>query len=251
MAAGTASLRVLVPALLAVPACGGGDLVLPTGGPPGSMPDADASSIAADPGSIPAGGGSASISVTVRDAEGAPVAGAGVTLDATGQGNTLIQPSGPTGANGVAAGTLQSATPGAKVVSATVNQAVRLRETVTVMVTASGGVERLAYRVPPPGRVKAGENFRVEVALVDAAGDVVPLNGIVVYLGLFEDGRATPTNKHLRGERFEDTEAGVAALDLAVGKPGRYRLRALTDELPELGPHGPEPYLFSEVFEVD
>jgi hypothetical protein len=37
---------------------------------------------------------------------------------------------------------------------------------------------------------------------------------------------------------------------VSVDKKGRYRLRALTDDLPELGPHGPEPYLFSRVFEV-
>ena len=28
------------------------------------------------------------------------------------------------------------------------------------------------------------------------------------------------------------------------------RLRALTDDLPELGPHGPEPYLYSDFFEI-
>jgi hypothetical protein len=43
----------------------------------------------------------------------------------------------------------------------------------------------------------------------------------------------------------------VAAFDLGVDRAGRYRLRALTDDLPELGPHGPQPYLFSEVFEIE
>jgi hypothetical protein len=91
----------------------------------------------------------------------------------------------------------------------------------------------------------------VEVALVDAAGDVVPLSGIVIYLGLFPDGKDAPANRHLRGERFEGTEAGIAVFDVAVEKKGRYRLRALTDDLLELGPHGPEPHLFSDLFEVE
>jgi hypothetical protein len=35
-----------------------------------------------------------------------------------------------------------------------------------------------------------------------------------------------------------------------VNRSGTYRFRALSDELPFLGPHGPEPYLFSETFQV-
>jgi hypothetical protein len=53
------------------------------------------------------------------------------------------------------------------------------------------------------------------------------------------------------GNRFRDTSNGVAVFDdLAVTKKGRYRLRALSDQLPELGPHGPEPFLFSIPFDV-
>jgi hypothetical protein len=91
----------------------------------------------------------------------------------------------------------------------------------------------------------------VEVALVDAAGDPVPLSGILIYVALIREGHDTPSNGFLRGGRFQSTEDGVAAYDLAVLREGRYRLRALTDDLPDFGPGGPEPYLFSGVFEVD
>jgi hypothetical protein len=111
-------------------------------------------------------------------------------------------------------------------------------------------VDRLVYRTPPRD-VEVGERFRVEVALVDARGDVVPLSEIFIYLGLFREGQDNPTNDLLSGERFENTDGGIAVFDLSVEQPGRYRLRALTDDLPELGPHGPQPYLFSEVFEVE
>src|SRR5262249_40872973 len=61
------------------------------------------STVIAAPTSVAADGTSSStITVTVRDASGNPVAGAIVTLAATGSGNTLVQPSGPTGAGGVA-----------------------------------------------------------------------------------------------------------------------------------------------------
>jgi hypothetical protein len=325
------------------------------GRPPG--PSADASSLSASPSSIQAGSGSSTVTVTVRDENGDPISGATVTLEATGEGVTLTQPSAVTTEAGVATGTLASSSPGSKVVSAVVNGSVRLTETATVTVTeapaeglrmvihegdgqsaptgssvptrpavrvttdggdpvsgvqvtfrvTSGGgsvagtvqttdangvarvgdwilgpapgtntleassdevggspvtftaegtstageVDRLVYLVQPPSSVERQERFRVEVALVDADGNVVPLDGIFIYLGLFREGSDRPTNDDLEGERFENTQDGVAVFEIAVSEDGRFSLRALTDDLPELGPHGPEPYLFSEVFEVD
>ena len=49
----------------------------------------------------------------------------------------------------------------------------------------------------------------------------------------------------------ETTGNGVAIFDLGVTKKGRYRFRVLSDQLPELGPHGPQPYLFSLPFNVE
>lgn len=218
----------------------------------GGEPSAGRSTISAEPASIEPGTGSSTITVTVRDDAGDPVEGAAVTLRATGDGNTLTQPSGVTGADGVATGTLQSTTPGEKVVSATVNGSVELSRTALVTVTSApaGEVDRLVFLVPPRD-VEKDETFSVEVALVDAAGNVVPLSGIFIYIGLFPQGRDSPANGYLRGERFENTEDGIAVFEVAVEKKGRYRLRALTDDLPEFGPGGPEPYLFSDLFEVE
>ena len=112
------------------------------------------------------------------------------------------------------------------------------------------GVDRLVYRTPPHD-TEVDERFRVEVALVDAQGDVVPLSGIFIYIGLFQAGASAPTNDLLSGERFENTEDGIAVFDISVERPGRYRLRALTDDLPEYGQGGPQPYLYSEVFEIE
>src|SRR5215216_5577179 len=87
-------------------ACGSEDLVLPTDGAPlpggdggggtGMVPSTGTSTVSADPASIQVGTGVSTIRVTVRDAAGTPVPGVVVTLSATGSGNTIIQPAGPT-----------------------------------------------------------------------------------------------------------------------------------------------------------
>jgi hypothetical protein len=117
--------------------------------------------------------------------------------------------------------------------------------------TAGGsGVDHLIFLVEPPAVAGENQTFTVQVAVVDAGGSVVPLSGIFIYLGLFREGADHPSNDDLGGDRFANTENGIAVLNVSVQKKGRYQLRALTDDLPELGPHGPEPYLFSRVFEV-
>ncbi len=221
------------------------------GGGGGTEPSASRSMVSAEPASIPAGTGISTITVTVLDEQGDPVEGAVVEIAATGSGNTLTQPEGPTGPNGIATGTLQSTTPEAKEVSVIVNGSVEVTRTARVTVTtAESGVDRLIFLVPPRD-VEENEPFSVEVALVDEDGDVVPLSGIFIYVGLFEEGEEAPANDFLEGERFENTQNGIAAFDLHVSKNGRYRLRALTDDLPEYGQSGPQPYLFSDLFEVD
>ena len=311
-------------------------------------PSATRSTVSADPTVIAVGTGTATITVTVRSGSGEPIEGAEVELEATGGGNTLTQPTGPTGPDGIATGALRSAIAGPKVVSATVNGRVAVRETVRITVTpsppsriepvegddqsapagssvpidpavlvtdeagrpvqgvqvtfvvtggggsvsgadritgqdgiarvgdwtlgpasgtntlearagslqgspvvfsaeatAGGAVRRLEFRIQPHD-VDDGEPFTVAVALVDSDGNVVPLSGIVVYLGLFREGKNQPSNKELGGERFQPTENGVAVFDgLRVTKDGEYRLRALSDDFPAVGP------TFSDRFDVD
>ena len=330
--------------------CGDADLVLPE---PGSPPSVTRSTITADPVLIAAGSGTSIITVTVLGDTGAPVPGASVAVQATGDDNTLTQPSGTTGPDGVARATLQSSKPGEKMVSATVNGSLTLSRTasvivapgavarmervagdaqrapvgspvtvqpavrvldqdgepvggvrVTFAVTGGGGsiegadqttndngvarvdswtlgtspatntlearaaaegspviftaegfslvqqVDRLVYLVQPHD-AKKKQIISFRVALVDVNGEVVPLSEVFIYLDLFPEGSDVPNNPLLRGERFENTEAGVADFDVFIEKEGSYRLEARTDDLPELGPHGPEPYLLSEVFRVD
>lgn len=108
--------------------------------------------------------------------------------------------------------------------------------------------DHFVYQVGPHD-VKEKEWFTIRVAIADASGNVVPLNGTQIYIGLIPLGQDTPVNAYLRGDRFVDTQNGVAEFTLAVDKKGTYRLRARSDFLPKnLGPFGPE--LFSNTFEV-
>jgi hypothetical protein len=190
--------------------------------------------------------------VRVLDEAGQPVEGFQVTFVVTGGGGSVGGATQTTDAAGIARvdrWTLGPA-PGTNTVEAIAGSLAGSPVVFTAEATAAQAeVDRLVFLVPPRD-VAENETFTVQVALVDADGDVVPLSGVFIYLALFEKGDDSPSNDDLRGERFENTQDGVAVFDLAVERDGRYRLRALTDDLPELGPHGPEPYLFSEEFEV-
>ena len=190
--------------------------------------------------------------VRVLDEEGEPVEGFQVTFVVTGGGGSVSGDTQTTGGDGVArvGGWTLGTTPGTNTLEARAGSLPGSPVTFTAEGVGTGSeVDRLVYLLPP-GDVSNGETFRVEVALVDAVGNVVPLSGILIYVALIQEGRDTPSNGFLLGERFENTAGGVASFDLAVVREGRYRLRALTDDLPEFGPGGPEPHLFSEVFEV-
>ena len=225
------------------------------GGGGGAVPSATTSTISADPTSIQVETGVSSIRVTVRDAAGAPVSGAVVTLSASGSGNTLVQPTGPTGSDGIAVGTLRSTVAGTKDITAIVNGTVQVAQTAQIVVEApppppppAAEPHHFVFRVQPQD-VREDEWFTVEVAIADASGNIVPLNGTEIYLGLFEVGDDHPTNSRLAGDRFEDTVNGVATFRLYVDHDGSYRFLARSDYLPEhLGPYGPE--LFSNVFQV-
>ena len=191
--------------------------------------------------------------VRVLDERGDPVAGVTVTFVVTGGGGQVAGAEQTTDAQGIArvdAWTL-GPTPGPNALEARADGVTGSPVVFTATGTGSEPqVDRLVFLVPP-GNVEKNERFTVEVALVDRDGNVVPLSGIFIYVGLFREGQERPTNDDLAGERFENTEDGIAVFDLRIEEEGRYRLRALTDDLPELGPHGPEPFLYSEVFEVD
>jgi hypothetical protein len=308
--------------------------------------------VTTDPATIEPRTGVATVTVTVRDSDGNPVSGLHVGLQASGRDVDLKQPSDPTGPDGIATGSLSSATPGTKIVSATVDDSVAVNQTaqvtvisgpaqrlmmgplegnaqsapagapvpvppavrltngqgqpvpgvvVTFVVAGGGGsvngpdqttdsdgvarvggwtlgpaiglnslearadsvqgspvifaaqgtasssaVDHFVFQIQPPQHRDKDEPFSMQVALADAAGNVVPLNGIVIYVELFRKGEDHPSNTRVVGDRFRETQNGAAVFDLRVTEnDDGYRFRALSDDLPRLGP------AFSRAFDVN
>src|SRR5207247_7875460 len=120
----------------------------------GAVPAAQ-STVSAAPPTIEAGTGISTITVTARDANGNPIAGATVQLQATGSGNTLTPPTGPTGGDGTVTGTLRSTVAEAKTISATIN-GVALTQTATVTVTSGAVSAAQSTMAAAPPTIEAG-----------------------------------------------------------------------------------------------
>jgi Big-like domain-containing protein len=191
--------------------------------------------------------------IRVTDANGQPVAGYEVTFVVTRGGGALLNPSQTTGSDGIArVGAWTLGSPGPNTLEARAGSLSGSPVVFHETAMSRTEVDHFVFLVQPKG-VRVNESQTLRVAMVDVAGNVVPLSGIEIYLGLFRrgnDDRYSAHNDLLLGERFANTENGVASFQLKVKKVGTYQFRALSDDLPEVGPHGPEPFLFSRPFNV-
>src|SRR6266542_956780 len=147
---------------------------------------ASQSTVAAAPASILPGTGTATITGTARDAGGNPISGATVVLSATGSGNTLTQPAGPTDAEGVATGTLASTVAGSKGVSAAAN-GTRSEETAALEVTAGPVSAAQSALAASPSSIPVGTGTAtITVTARDASGN--PISGATVVLAATGSG---------------------------------------------------------------
>lgn len=188
--------------------------------------------------------------VLVTDDRNQPMEGVEVTFVVTGGGGSVTGDTQTTDSDGIARvddWTLGS-TPGVNTLEARAGSLLGSPVVFTAegVPAPAGGVDRFVFAVQPDD-VEEDESFTVAVALVNAAGDVVPLSGVLVYLGLFREGNDSPSNTFLDGERLRATENGVAVFSglRVTDDDDDYRFRALSDDLPALGP------VFSEPFDVD
>jgi hypothetical protein len=149
----------------------GSPVVFTATGLPGGV-SAEQSTVTAAPATIGASNGAsaATITVTARDAFGNPVPGIEVTLSATGSGNTLVQPTAPTGAGGSTTGRLSATGVGNHVVSATAG-GIALEQTASVNVVAGVPVAANSSGSVPAGTSAAVTNMSIE--LKDAFGNLV------------------------------------------------------------------------------
>jgi alpha-tubulin suppressor-like RCC1 family protein len=211
-------------------------------------PSLEATIVAASPRSIVAGGEPATIAVTVVDAFGNPVPGVEVTLGVDAAGDALVQPAAPTGADGVATGTLASTRAGARVVSAALG-GVPVARQATVAVVAGAPVVDAATFAGPAADVVAGTGVAAfSLRLVDAwenpvAGFPVSFsatNGVLsadAATGLDGVASATLQSRHAATEMMTATFAGASrsgTVQFVAGPPSELVL----DAQPEIGTVG-------------
>ncbi|HEV2671992.1 MAG TPA: Ig-like domain-containing protein, partial [Gemmatimonadales bacterium] len=147
------------------------------------------------------GSSASTITVTARDEFSNPIPGAPVLLTASGTGNTLTQPAGPTTASGVATGSLSSTVTESKTIGATIT-GVTIAQTAAVMVNP-GGVSLALSTVIATSPITAGSGTStITVTARDAQGNPIP--GATVTLA------ATGTGNTLTGPAAPTDANGVA-----------------------------------------
>ena len=132
--------------------------------------DTSVSQISAAPATVVADGTSLSVvTVTVLDAEGNPVPGAVVTLDAIGAGVDVNQPTGVTGGTGEATGSISSTGAGTKTVSAAIDGRDLLATDQVVFIAGAPD----AFVISHDGSAVAGISDNVTIEVLDRYGNTV------------------------------------------------------------------------------
>jgi Big-like domain-containing protein len=148
------------------------------GGGGGGGVSATNSTIAASPSSFTAGSGSATIIVVARDEGNNAIAGASVTLAASGSGNSLSPGSGMTDATGAFTSTFTSTTPETKTIAATIGgTAIIQTASVTVEPTSGGGGGSgpIAQQLLTSGASGANQRIYTTAAIAPAANALVTI----------------------------------------------------------------------------
>ncbi len=165
----------------------GSPVVFTATGTPGAVSPSQ-SELTATPDSLVAGGSISTITVIARDANGNAISDADVVLAATGAGNTLTQPAGPTDVNGEVTGTLSSTVAETKTVSASVD-GTTISQTATVVVTA-GAASRLGITTQPSAVAQNGVPFAQQpvIQIQDANGNSVSQSQVEVTVSIASGG---------------------------------------------------------------
>ena len=140
-------------------------------------PSASQSTVVAASKTLAAGSGSSAITVTVRNANGALLAGVPVSLNATGSDNTITPESATTDASGVATFTFSSTTAGAKTITATAG-GVTLSHTEGITVVTNASTTTITS-IDPESSV-AGESISVTVTVTGEGGGT-PTGTVAVF----------------------------------------------------------------------
>ncbi len=169
------------------------------------------------------GADAATITVSVQDRFGNPIAGQAVVLAVSGSNNTLSSSSGSTGSSGLFTATLRSTRAEVKTVEATVNCTTLAQQPTVTFIP--GPAASLAFVTQPPASLTAGQTMvpAVSVEVLDAQGNRVTGFTGPVTMGILAANGAT-----LEGTTSQSAVAGLASFnDLSVQRAGTgYQLRA-------------------------
>ncbi|SEM96704.1 Ig-like domain (group 1) [Stigmatella aurantiaca] len=169
------------------------------------------------------------VTVTVRDTYGNPLAGKAVGLSVTGTGNVLSSPGGTTGAAGTFTAEVRSTKAETKTVEATLAGAVLPPHPEAVFVP--GPPAKLAFATQPPPTTPAGQALTpaVRVQVLDAHDNPVVSPALTVTVALVATNGAV-----LQGTAARMAAESVATFDdLSIVQPGTgYRLSASAASLP-------------------
>jgi hypothetical protein len=140
-----------------------------------AAPDATASTVSTAQASVPAGEATA-VTASLRDLFANPAPGVAVTFAATGEGNTIMQPSAATDAAGVAIGSLTSTRAEAKTLSAVAGAvALAAQPVVNFYASAVSPADSTVVASPTTAVADGSTPATVTVTLVDAYGN--PMSG--------------------------------------------------------------------------
>jgi serine/threonine protein kinase/protocatechuate 3,4-dioxygenase beta subunit len=193
-------------------------------------PDAEASRLEVSPTELVADGEAlAQVAVSLRDANGNPVAGRRVEIQCGGEGHVVTQPTAETDAAGLAAGAVASTLAGAKVLTVIVDPGpaqivLAHRPSLTFLPGAldptASAVTVEPATIPADGSAAA----EVRVRLVDARGN--PLPGLKVELSVSGRGGVVSPSVGVSGSdgtvvaRVTAQEPGVRTVRVAVTTAG-------------------------------
>jgi hypothetical protein len=175
--------------------------------PPG--PSASRSSMLANPKNVPTGGTS-TITVTVRDANGDRLEGVPVSLSSSGEGNTISPESATTDANGEATFTFSSVEAGDKTIRATAG-GVTLDDTEVITVAARSSSTEITSVTPEPST--SGESIHVTVSVT--AGGGTPTGTVAIF-----------SDQETGGCDAAPISGGTATCDFALTVTGTHTIRA-------------------------
>ncbi|HKA60148.1 MAG TPA: Ig-like domain-containing protein, partial [Gemmatimonadales bacterium] len=189
------------------------------------------STVTASPSLVPLAGTS-TITVTVRDASGQPIPGATVQLSVSPEaGSTLTQPAAPTGADGVAEGTLRADNATQKIVTATVTlggQTTALPQSATVTVSSTSS---LAHTLLTAGSNPANQSVYTTASISPAPNALVT----VAVMGR-SSGGAAPSPVITGGGMSAWTVVGTTAFDTRTTPTRRVTIYRAMSASPGSGP---------------